>query len=289
MNKDLFIAARLGVLVGAMGLMAVGCSSGSDSTGDGAGGLTGDSANGHCDSCGQPPPPPPCTDCTYEGFARVVDVNLLRNLKLPLLDTSKFLSPDGIHVPFSDASIGPAGGHAKADLLDLQIPNLLRARVLDATADGADCASNSVAEVANVQLGLSQLKGVLEGTDLQIVSDLLNDLGLEADVQADVLKASASASCKDGKPAVSGDSIIANLRIGPNNILSIVPGKANQTIHLLGQGLGHGIDIIINEQIPTVNGSKGKIRVNALHVNVLDLADVVVSAAEAGIDCGSAN
>jgi len=220
------------------------------------------------------------------GVARVVDINLLQNVKIPLLDLSKVLSPSGIHVPFSDASIGPAGGHAKADLLDLQIPNLLRARVLDATADGADCKSTSVAEVANVQLGLSQLKGILDGTSLQVVSDILANLGLESDVQADVLKATATASCDaNGKPVLSADSIIANLRIGTNNILSIVPGKANQKIELLGQGLGHGITIIINEQISETKGNSGKIRVNALHVNVLDLADVVVSAAEAGVTC----
>jgi len=275
------------MLAGCIGLLAAGCASGSDSSTDqGAGGLTGDSNGDHCDHCPPPPPPPVCANCQYVGVARVVDINLLQNVKIPLLDLSKVLSPSGIHVPFSDASIGPAGGHAKADLLDLQIPNLLRARVLDATADGADCKSTSVAEVANVQLGLSQLKGILDGTSLQVVSDILANLGLESDVQADVLKATATASCDaNGKPVLSADSIIANLRIGTNNILSIVPGKANQKIELLGQGLGHGITIIINEQISETKGNSGKIRVNALHVNVLDLADVVVSAAEAGVTC----
>jgi len=287
MNKVLSFSAKRIVLAGSvMGLLAAGCASGSDSSSDqGTGGLTGDSSQDHCDHCPPPPPPPPdCTSCKYVGNARVVDVHLLAGLKIPLLDLGKFLEPNGIHVPFSDASIGPEGGHAKADLLDLQIPNLLRARVLDATADGADCKASAVAEVANVQLGLSQLK-LLNGTPLEIVSDLLNKLGLEADIQADVLKSTATASCKAGKPVLTGDSIIANLRIGPNNILNIVPGKANQKFQLLGEGLGHGIYIAINEQIVDTKDNVGKIQVNALHVNVLDLADVIVSAAEAGVTC----
>ncbi|WP_394823624.1 choice-of-anchor P family protein [Pendulispora albinea] len=267
-----------------LGLLAAGCAAGPDSsTGDGTDNLTGDSAN-HCDHCPPPPPPPPPAGCKYVGNSRVVDVHLLAGLRIPLLDVGKFLEPNGIHVPFSDASIGPSGGHAKADLLDLQIPNLLRARVLEATADGADCKAAAVAEVANVEVGLSKLK-LLNGTSLEIVNQLLADLGVQADIQADVLKASASASCKDGKPVLSGDTIVAKLRIGNNNILNIVPGKANQKIELLGEGLGHGIYIAINEQIVESKGNSGKIQVNALHVNVLDLADVVVSAAEAGITC----
>jgi hypothetical protein len=66
---------------------------------------------------------------------------------------------------------------------------------------------------------------------------------------------------------------------------SLIPGKPNQKFQLLGEGFGNGIYITINEQIEESKGNAGKIRVNALHVHVLDLADVVVSAAEAGIVC----
>ena len=266
-----------------IGLIA-GCAAGNDSSTSDEGSLTGDSANGHCDHC-PPPPPPPAKSCKYEGLSRAVDIHLLPGLKIPLLDQN-VLENGGIHVPFSDASIGPTGGHAKADLLDLQIPNLLRARVLDATVDGADCATASVAEIANVEVGLSKLK-LGSVVSLQILNDLLNDLGLQADIQADVLKATANASCdKNGKPVLVGDSIVAKLRIGPNNILQVIPGKANQRIDLLGDGLGHGISIVINEQIVDTKGNSGSIQTNALHVNVLDLADVVVAGAAAGITCG---
>ncbi|WP_394843954.1 hypothetical protein LZC95_43735 [Pendulispora brunnea] len=264
-----------------IGLIA-GCAAGNDSSTSDEGSLTGDSSQNHCDHC--PPPPPPPAKCQYAGISRAVDIHLLPGLKIPLLDQN-VLENGGIHVPFSDASIGPSGGHAKADLLDLQIPNLLRARVLDATVDGANCRTDSVAEIANVEVGLSKLK-LGSVVSLQVLNDLLNNLGLQADIQADVLKATASASCKGGKPVLEGDSIVAKLRIGNNNILEIVPGKANQKIELLGDGLGHGITIVINEQLVDSKGNSGSIQTNALHVNVLDLADVVVAGASAGITCG---
>lgn len=283
MNSVLISSAKRAVLAGCMIGLIAGCAAGNDSSTSDEGSLTGDSSKDRCDHC-PPPPPPPAKNCQYAGISRAVDIHLLPGLKIPLLDQN-VLEDGGIHVPFSDASIGPTGGHAKADLLDLQIPNLLRARVLDATVDGADCATASVAEIANVELGLSKLK-LGSVVSLQVLNDLLKSLGLQSDIQVDVLKATANASCKSGKPVLVGDSIVANLRIGPNNVLSVIPGKANQRIDLLGDGLGHGISIVINEQIVDTKGNSGSIQTNALHVNVLDLADVVVAGASAGITCG---
>src|SRR5256885_7446550 len=86
--------------------------------------------------------------------------------------------------------------------------------------------------------------------------------------------AQAEARCTGGGATTSGSSEIAELTI--NNQTIVVSGQPNQTIPLLnGQ-------VVINEQ-PTA--PPGALTVNALHVVVPGVADVVISSAHAHIGC----
>jgi len=70
----------------------------------------------------------------------------------------------------------------------------------------------------------------------------------------------------------SGGSSIANLSI--NGVPFVVTGDANQTITIPGG------QVVVNEQQTDPSGT---ITVNALHVTVSGIADVVISSATAGI------
>ena len=279
--------------------LATGCATQTDDTDEGSDALAGDLLASRCDGipggkCPPPPPPPPppsetdCEDCEHSGFARAVDIRLLEDLRIPFFDHKlqalKILNKGGIHIPLSDASIGPDGGHAQADLLDLEIPDLLAAQVLHAEVTGSDCQTRANAELANVEVGLHNLK-LLNKTPLEKVTKILADLGLDSGhPRRRPQRDRHGVRDKKAKPVLSANTEVVKLRIG-NRVLEVVPGEVNQTFDLLGPGFGNGIHIAINEQFKESKGNAGKIRVNALHVNVLGIADVVVSAAEAGIVC----
>jgi len=92
-------------------------------------------------------------------------------------------------------------------------------------------------------------------------------------IEVDILRAEATAECRNGKPWLSGNSQIFRLRI--DGLSVVVSGQPNTKIPL---GLGW---VIINEQIKASNS----ITVNALHVK-LGTTDVIVSSAHADIFCG---
>jgi hypothetical protein len=69
----------------------------------------------------------------------------------------------------------------------------------------------------------------------------------------------------------SGSSGIANLSI--NGVPIVVTGDANQTISIPGG------QVVVNEQIISPSGAT----VNAIHVTVSGVADVVIASATAGI------
>jgi hypothetical protein len=81
----------------------------------------------------------------------------------------------------------------------------------------------------------------------------------------------AKASQLLGAPS-SGRSYIDNLAI--NGVPIVVTGNPNQTIPIPGG------QVVINEQTTSQNGTTV---VNALHVTVNGVADVVISAARVGI------
>ena len=94
-------------------------------------------------------------------------------------------------------------------------------------------------------------------------------------ISASFLMARAEAVCAANAATTSGSSAIVELTINGQSIA--VNGQPNQTI-LLPAGAGK---VVINEQTT----SPGSITVNALHVVVTGVADVIVSSAHADIVC----
>jgi len=155
-------------------------------------------------------------------------------------------------VVFVDAGpLPPEGGAAEASLLKASVPGLLTAEVLHATTVAQGNASKSEASVAELALTVG-------GNT----------------ISAGFLEARATAMCTDGGPTASGSSDIATLFVNGQAIT--ISGEPNQTVPLPGGRL------IINEQ---TSARPGDITVNALHVIVNGVADVVISSAHADITC----
>jgi len=158
----------------------------------------------------------------------------------------------GVTTVLSDTGPLPSsGGALEASLLEAHVDGLLDAEVLHATTIGQGNQSRSEASVANLAL--------------TVAGNTIN---------ADFLMARATAECQPGGPAVSGSSEIAVLVINGQTIA--VTGQPNQTI-LLPNG-----SVVINEQ----TSNPGDITVNALHIVVNGIADIVIAHAHADITCG---
>src|SRR5213594_428209 len=152
-------------------------------------------------------------------------------------------------------ALDSTGGAREASLLDANVPGLLTAEVLHASTVGQGQRSSSEASVANVTLTVGG-----------------------STISAGLLRARATAECHNGTASVSGSSEIVDLVV--NGQAVVVSGQPNQTISLpVGR-------VIINEQQSSVSGNTGDITVNALHVMVDGIADVVISSAHADITCG---
>ena len=152
-------------------------------------------------------------------------------------------------------ALDSTGGAREASLLDASVPGLLTAEVLHASTVGQGQRSSSEASVANVTLTVG-------GNT----------------ISAGLLRARATAECHNGTASVSGSSEIVDLVVNGQAI--VVSGQPNQTISLpVGR-------VIINEQQSSVSGNTGDITVNALHIVVDGIADVVISSAHADITCG---
>ena len=152
-------------------------------------------------------------------------------------------------------ALDSTGGAREASLLDANVPGLLTAEVLHASTVGQGQRSSSEASVANVTLTVG-------GNT----------------ISAGLLRARATAECHNGTASVSGSSEIVDLVVNGQAI--VVSGQPNQTISLpVGR-------VIINEQQSSVSGNTGDITVNALHIVVDGIADVVISSAHADITCG---
>ena len=161
----------------------------------------------------------------------------------------------GTTIIVSDTGALPSsGGAQQASLLSASVPGLLTADVLHATTIGQGDRSRSEASTADLNLTV--------GGD---------------SISASLLMARAMAVCTSTGPAVSGSSQIFGLVI--NGQVIAVSGQPNQTITLPdGQ-------VILNEQQSSTGGHTGEITVNALHVVVTGIADVVISSAHADVTC----
>lgn len=147
-----------------------------------------------------------------------------------------------------------SGGALETSLLTVNVPGLATAEVAHATTIGQGNNSSSEASVANA--------------DVTVAGNTIT---------ADLLMANAEAKCSNGAASVTGSADIVGLMVNGQPIA--VSGQPNQTINLpLGK-------IIINEQSSSASGNTSSITVNALHVIVPGVADVVVSSAHADITC----
>jgi len=153
-------------------------------------------------------------------------------------------------------ALDSTGGAREASLLNANVPGLLTAEVLHASTVGQGQRSSSEASVANVTLTVG-------GNT----------------ITAGLLQARATAECHNGMASVSGSSDIVGLMINGQSI--VVSGQPNQTI-----SLPRGGRVIINEQTSSASGNNGDITVNALHVKVDGVANVIISSAHADITCG---
>lgn len=164
----------------------------------------------------------------------------------------------GIRTTLSDTGPLPSsGGSREASLLDVSAGGL-SAEVLHASTVGQGDGSRSEASVAAVAL-------TIEGNT----------------VAAEFLGSRSAALCTDTGPVVSGDAEIVNLTL--NGQAVVVAGTPNQTI-LLPNGR-----IVINEQSSAVSGNTAEITVNALHVVIDGIADVVIASAYTDVGCGPAD
>jgi len=102
-------------------------------------------------------------------------------------------------------------------------------------------------------------------------------------VAADFLMARASAKCNGNSATSAGSSEIVGLKVNGNP--TTVGTAPNQTIPL---PLVNG-KIVINEQTTDSSASSKKsgMTVNAIHVIVPGVADVIVASARAGVACGT--
>jgi hypothetical protein len=143
-------------------------------------------------------------------------------------------------------TLGGTNDARDASALSGNIPSLLTVDVLHASTIGYPDEVDSEASLGDLTLNVG-------------------GNGISADF------AMARALAVLGAPG-SGSSSIANLSI--NGVPFVVTGDANQTIPIPGG------QVVVNEQQTDPSGT---ITVNALHVTVSGVADVVISSAKAGI------
>ena len=152
----------------------------------------------------------------------------------------------------------PSGGSRNDALLDTRdlglatLNSVLTAEVLAASTSGASGKAESSASLLNVVL--------LPGSGAQVTASLV--------------RAQTEATCS----GVHGSSEIADLTLGGQTIT--VTGAPNQTVTIPGVAT-----LIINEQTTNENGAFHQVQVNALHLMVPGVAEVILSSAESDINC----
>jgi hypothetical protein len=151
-----------------------------------------------------------------------------------------------------------SGGSLSTQLASISVPRLLDAHLLSASTAGGNNQTNSQASVADVSVTVAGIS-----------------------IQTSILTSHATAACYPDHATVNGSSTIASLTVNGQSIQ--VSGSPNQTVPLLVGSL------VINEQISSVTNSpvttSADMLVNALHLRVLGLADVVISSSRAGVTC----
>ena len=166
----------------------------------------------------------------------------------------------GIKTAISDTGPLPSsGGSLSTQLASVNLPGVLALHLLTATTTGGLYRTSSQASVANVSVTAAGIG-----------------------ISASVLTSNATAqACGSSSPSVAGGSNIADLVVNGQSIT--ITGAPNQTVPLL---IG---SLIINEQISSVisssSGASSDMLVNALHLKVAGIADIVISSSHAGVSC----
>ncbi len=165
-----------------------------------------------------------------------------------------------IKTTISDTGQLQSPGSLSTKSASVNLPPILSTGLLTANSTAGSDRTSSQASVANVNLSV---------------------LGIG--ITASVLTSNATAqACDNVTPAVSGGSTIVDLKV--NGLSVNVTGAPNQTVPLLVGTL------IINEQKSSVSsdpsGASAGLIVNALHLKVSGVADVVVASAQASVLCG---
>jgi hypothetical protein len=157
--------------------------------------------------------------------------------------------------------LAPGGGFRSDSLLDTRdlnqptLDSVLRAEVLVASTSGSSGKASSSASLANVV--------VLPGNPAQVT--------------ASFVRAESEATC-DG---VRGDTEVAEVTFGGQTIEAPPGGfPKNYTVTIPGVAT-----LILNEQAETASGTYREIRVNALHLIVPGVAEVILSSAKSDINC----
>ncbi|TNE72056.1 MAG: hypothetical protein EP339_14005 [Gammaproteobacteria bacterium] len=194
---------------------------------------------------------------SYRGSAKALDVTV------NLLGTS---TP----IIISDTGeLNSTGGSKDESLIEVN-EDIVQAAVLKATAVGSGNQVDSMAQTLGLQLDLSSL-------------------GIPLTIGASVLESGVTALCTDGSEVLKGYSDIVELNVNGQEILDL-DTSPNQVIPPMPlSGLLSGVaQITVNEQFTDDYG----MTVRALHVEVLNLlgapvAEVIISEARGGLDCGS--
>lgn len=164
-----------------------------------------------------------------------------------------------INVSLSDTGALPSsGGSLSASLLQFQLQPTLDLNLLSAATSGGNNQTASQASVTNVSINVAGVH-----------------------VTASVLASNATVTCDaSGNPSASGSANIVDLKV--NGLRVDVSSEPNFTVPLLVGSL------VINQQSSSVDPVAGtaNMLVNALHLRVNGVADVVISSSAAGISCG---
>jgi hypothetical protein len=149
-------------------------------------------------------------------------------------------------------SLPSSGGVLGNSLLSANVPGVLAADVLVASTSGSSGTANSSASLANVT--------VLPGH--------------AAELRVSFVRSETHATCE----GLTGNSEIVGLQFAGQTVT--VTGQPNQTVTIPGVAT-----LIINEQTQANNGNHHEITVNAIHLIVNGVAEVILSSAHSDINC----
>jgi hypothetical protein len=192
---------------------------------------------------------PAQADTTYSGRAYAASVSTALTGPMPI-----YISDTG--------ELPPSGGFKSDSLLTTRgmspVSSVLLADVLVASTSGASGQANSSASLARVT--------ALPGSFAQ--------------VSASFIQAQSEVTCG----GASGSSQVAELTFGGMTVA--VSGQPNQTVEIPNpQGGPPLATLIINEQSFTSSGTYREVRVNAIHLIVPGVAEVILSSAKSDINC----